>query len=285
MQEVSIKQQNQELYEDIYKEHFSFWKNWQQFLEKLDEQKIENAKEYLLDFIGWKEKIEGKMVIDFWSWSGLMSLCFALLGAKVTSVDIDENSIACTMYLREKYNIPEENWKIKKGSVLDLDFIQSLGVFDIVYSWWVIHHSGDMWRWLQNIMNLLKPGGLLYIAIYNDNKRLLEGTSGFWKRAKRLYAGSSIVRPIMKSLYTIYLITGLAVFWKNPVRYIRDYSKNAFRGMDFFVDIEDWLGWYPYEYASYSEIIEFYKKNNCTFVKWLEVRSIGCNEFLFSYSI
>lgn len=270
------------LYEEIYKDNFSFWKNWQDFLTKLDDAKIETAKQYLIAFLNGEENIRGKTIIDFGSGSGLMSLCFALLGARVTSVDIDDSSIACTELLRKKYNISSENWMIQKWSVLDKEFIAMLGSYDIVYSWGVIHHSGNMWKWLEHIIALTHEDSQLYVAIYNNNTIMLEWTSPFWVRAKKLYSSSRILRPFIKSIYTLYLILGLIAYGKNPITYIRDYRKNALRGMDFFVDIEDWLWGYPYEYATYHEIQDFYEKRGFLLKKWVRVRSIGCNEFLFS---
>lgn len=271
-----------ELYEDIYKKNFSFGKNWTDFLEKFDDKKIEAAKKYLIEFLGWEEKIKWKTVIDFGSGSGLMSLGYVMAWAKkVTSIDIDDASIACTEFLRKKYNISEDVWEIKKWSVLDSPFIESLGKFDIVYSWWVIHHSGDMWKGLENITSLVIEKWQLYVAIYNESKILLEGTSPFWVKMKRFYSSSKLFRPFIKFFYTAYLITGLIAFWKNPISYIKNYRENALRGMDFFIDIEDWLGGYPYEYASYEKMVDFYTKKGFTFEKWTRVRSIACNEFLF----
>jgi len=37
-----------------------------------------------------------------------------------------------------------------------------------VYSWGVLHHTGKMWQALDNVAPLVKPGGQLFIAIYND---------------------------------------------------------------------------------------------------------------------
>ncbi len=277
-----MKNYSKQLYEDIYKENFSFWKNWSDFLEKLNQNKIDAAKVYLREFIGDPDSIQWKTVIDFWSGSGLMSLGFCLLWAKkVVSIDIDENSLKCTKYLHEKYAPANTEWIIEKGSVLDAEFIKSLGTFDIVYSWWVIHHSWDMWKGLTNILSLLQKDSLLYIAIYNKCTVALEGTSEFWVKLKRLYSGNKIMRPLIKGFYTLYLVLGITVHGKNPFWYIKNYEKNALRGMDFFTDIEDWLGGYPYEYASYDEITQFYKEKWLTYTRGAAVRSIACNEFLF----
>ncbi len=71
----------------------------------------------------------------------------------------------------------------------------------------------------------------------------------------------------------------MLVHFKNPFRYIRAYK--TLRGMDFYTGIKDWLGGYPYEYTSVSKIEQYFSKCNLAYVKKREVRSLGCNEFLF----
>ncbi len=80
-------------------------------------------------------------------------------------------------------------------------------------------------------------------------------------------------------IYISYFIIGLLVHFKNPFRYIRGYK--TLRGIDFYTGIKDWLGGYPYEYASISEIEQYFIKFNSVCVEKKEVRSLGCNEFLF----
>jgi 2-polyprenyl-3-methyl-5-hydroxy-6-metoxy-1,4-benzoquinol methylase len=38
---------------------------------------------------------------------------------------------------------------------------------DVVYSWGVLHHTGAMWKALENAALPVRPGGLLSISIYN----------------------------------------------------------------------------------------------------------------------
>ena len=250
-------------------------------MKTLTDEKIEEAKKSLVEFLGGMDRIKNKTFVDIGCGSGLFSLVAIKLGAsKVVSVDVDDFSMACVRHLREKENNPE-SWKIKKGSALDKNFINSLGQFDSVYSWGVLHHTGEMYKAFDNVKNLIKPDGYFYLAIYNKNTKCkLEGTSEFWLKAKKIYNESSnVVKKIMELIYSGYFILGLLANFKNPISYIKNYQTT--RGMNFFTDIKDWLGGYPYEYASVQEIKDYFKKYNLLCEKNTEVRSIGCNEYLF----
>jgi 2-polyprenyl-3-methyl-5-hydroxy-6-metoxy-1,4-benzoquinol methylase len=161
---------NSEVYEKHYqkKNSFSFGKNWDNFLRQLDKNRIEVAKESITEYIPVKS-LKGKSVVDIGCGSGLFSLAVYQMGAsKIISNDIDDFSVKCVSYLKHKSGDPK-NWTVKKGSVLDDSFIRGLGKFDIVYSWGVLHHTGNMYKAFENVIKLCKPGSLLYIAIYNKN--------------------------------------------------------------------------------------------------------------------
>ena len=38
--------------------------------------------------------------------------------------------------------------------------------FDVVYSWGVLHHTGNMWKAIDNASELVSEDGLFYISIY-----------------------------------------------------------------------------------------------------------------------
>ena len=80
----------------------------------------------------------------------------------------------------------------------------------------------------------------------------------------------------------------MLVYFFTPLIYIAKYlvtGRNPLekeRGMDFFIDVIDWLGGYPYEYATSDEIIHYIKKRGFEILKIKKGKTpIACNEFLF----
>lgn len=274
-----------EIYENSYQKprHFSFGRNWQKYLEEFSEEKLQTAKKSLVSFLGGASKIRGKSFVDVGCGSGLFSLAAVKLGAeKVVSFDADEYSVACANALKAKF-AERASWTIQKGSVLDAEFLHSLGNFDVVYAWGVLHHTGNMYQAFKNVLPLIKPEGVLYLAIYNNNEtRWLEGTSRLWLKIKCRYNQvGRCGKELMEGVYIVYVLLGVLAHGRNPVSYVRDYSSR--RGMSFYTDISDWLGGHPYEFASASEVIGYFKARGLGCIKTKQARSIGCNEYLFRY--
>ena len=92
--------------------------------------------------------------LDVGSGSGLFSLAANRMGAIVKSFDYDPYSVICTLNLRKKYSI-KGIWSVQEGSILDKNFIEALGKFDYVYSWGVLHHTGNMELAFDNIQFLI----------------------------------------------------------------------------------------------------------------------------------
>jgi len=84
-----------------------------------------------------------------------------------------------------------------------------------------------------------------------------------------------IVQQLMAWIfYIIIALAKLIVTRKNP------FKKK--RGMNFYHDVIDWLGGYPYEYASKDEIINYVESKSFTCVKFVKpVVPTGCDEFVF----
>lgn len=262
---------------------FSFGKNWQSFLASIDEARIDEAKESLSAFIGI-ERIRGKTFLDIGSGSGLFSYAAHALGAaRIVSFDVDPFSVACTQYLRERAGSPE-HWRVLAGSVLDGTFLASLGTFDVVYSWGVLHHTGDLWTAVERAAERVAPDGTLDIAIYHRGSGLFG--SRFWLAEKRLYNRSPrFVQKILEVAFKGTWLLRAVLTGKNPATQVRTYRSK--RGMDWHTDVIDWLGGLPYQYATIDEVTGFFGTRLPTFhlQKTKCATGLGNHEFLFQRTI
>ncbi len=263
-------------------ERFEFGKNWSAFLSVLDDERIATAVESLKEMLE-VETLEGKTFLDIGSGSGLFSLAARKLGAKVHSFDFDSNSFACTQELRNRYFANDPNWRVEQGSALDADYVASLGKFDVVYSWGVLHHTGQMWKALENAVIPTTDGGKLFVAIYNDTG----SQARRWHWIKKTYCRLPGILKTPFAVLTIIpdegkkLVSSMLAL--SPMRYVHSWTKyKNGRGMNHWHDIIDWVGGFPYEVASVDEIFDFCKERgfNLTKVKSRGV-GLGCNEFVF----
>ena len=247
---------------------FEFGANWSRFLKMLNNERIDKAAESLKKMRG-VDHLQGKSFLDAGSGSGLFSLAARRLGAKVYSFDYDPASVACTLELKRRYFPDDEAWIVEVGSVLDQDYLQRLGQFDVVYSWGVLHHTGAMWQALDNVASLASER--LFVAIYNDQGWI----SRYWTAVKRLYNGSGLGRVLMIWLHFPYLYALRFLIRKIAGRPLE-------RGMSLWHDMLDWLGGYPFEVARPEEILDFYLERGLTCVKLKTCGGrMGCNEFVF----
>ena len=262
-------------------ERFAFGKNWASFLGTLDESRIVEAERSLDEMVG-RDRVRGATFVDVGSGSGLFSLAAMRLGARrVHSFDYDRDSVACTAELRRRYFPDAAHWTVEQGSALDAEYVRRLGAWDVVYSWGVLHHTGEMWRAIDLVTTLVGPAGHFFVAIYNDQGPW----SRYWTAVKRFYNRGPLPRWIVQALFMSYwAMRGVAVDvlrgrW--PGRRYEEYK--AARGMSVWHDWNDWLGGYPFEVASPEAIFDFFRARHFTLTK-LKTRggTLGCNEFVFA---
>ena len=256
---------------------FEFGKNWKRFLTVLNDDRIASAELSLKQMLEI-EDLKDKRFLDVGSGSGLFSLAARRLGAKVFSLDYDPQSVACTSELRSRYFPKDENWIIEEGSVLDLGYIQSLGKFDIVYSWGVLHHTGNLWKALNNVQYPVENDGILFIGLYNDEGFMSE----VWKKIKRIYCSGTFGKVVIFGIYFPYFFFKRSIAdilrLRNPLDRYATYKRK--RGMSALYDVIDWLGGYPYEVASNGSIFDFYRKNKFQLMKLKTGCGHSINEFV-----
>jgi 2-polyprenyl-6-hydroxyphenyl methylase/3-demethylubiquinone-9 3-methyltransferase len=278
------KPNNSHVVAEIPGTRFAFGENWRRYLKSIDDSRIALADDSLRVALE-TTTLAGKTFLDIGSGSGLFSLAARRLGARVRSFDYDAESVACTAALRAQYFPHDPDWIVERGSVLDDPYLAALGTFDVVYSWGVLHQTGDMWKALDNVHRLVAPGGRLVISIYND----AGGQSARWKVIKQVY--NSIPRPLRIPFAVLVTIPSElraaagACVRLQPREYIETWTRygETKRGMCRSTDILDWVGGYPYEVAKTDAIFDFYRARGFELTKLkCSAGPLGCNEYVFA---
>jgi 2-polyprenyl-6-hydroxyphenyl methylase/3-demethylubiquinone-9 3-methyltransferase len=129
-----------------------------------------------------------------------------------------------------------------------------------------------MWDAVANALTLVIPGGTVFIALYNDQGWI----SRYWTAVKRSYNRGAIRRSTLIGLHWPYLV-GL----RATVRFLSRRPRSE-RGMNLWHDMKDWLGGWPFEVATPTEVQTYFMGRGFRLTKSsLCGRRHGCNEFVF----
>jgi SAM-dependent methyltransferase len=226
--------------------HFAFGENWKAFVETLSEESIAEAVRSLARLFP-ADELRGRDFLDIGCGSGLSMLAALRLGARsVTGIDIDPNSVEAARVLLSRHAAANA-WRADVASVFDY-VPHRESTYDVVHSWGVLHHTGDMWPAVRKAAALVAPRGHLALALYRKTP-----LCGFWRVEKKIYSRSpKPVQAVIAAFYRGVYKLALMSTGRSPARYIRDY-KSA-RGMSWMHDVHDWLGGYPYESVTPQEV-------------------------------
>jgi 2-polyprenyl-6-hydroxyphenyl methylase/3-demethylubiquinone-9 3-methyltransferase len=261
-------------------QRFEFGRNWRKFLWAIDEERIREAERSLAEMLE-PTILRGVRFLDVGSGSGLFSLAARRLGAKVHSFDYDPESVDCTRELKNRYCPGDDEWIIEAGSVLDKQYLESIGKFELVYAWGVLHHTGSMWAALENVLARVAENGRLFTAIYNNQG----WKSVIWRGVKKTWCsgclGRAAVGSVFIPLFALAEVSKNLLSGRNPLRLC---GRKA-RGMSKVHDWIDWLGGYPFEVATPEEVTAFCRDRGFSLEKLVSAgKRLGNNQYVFMRS-
>jgi 2-polyprenyl-3-methyl-5-hydroxy-6-metoxy-1,4-benzoquinol methylase len=268
---------------------FAFGQNWRRFLDTVDEQRIADAQTSLQELLH-REGLSDQRFLDAGCGSGLFSLAAVRMRAVVTSFDADDDSVACAHELKRRFCDSSAPWTITTGSLLDADFLRSLGEFDVVYCWGVVHHTGRMWDAIDNLLHCVAPQGVLVLSIYNDQQYVSRAWAGVKQCYQRL---PTLLRPLLVAavgglLFLKRLLMTLAaavlrlLLLRNPLVPFANWMRETqARGMHGWHDLTDWVGGWPFEVARPETVFRHLRDRGFQLQELTTSTGHGCNEFVF----
>lgn len=260
--------------------HFRFGDNWASYAKHINEERIAEAERGLLRLVP-REELSGRTFLDIGCGSGIHSLAAARLGARrVQAVDLDPRSVETAQALLAA-RAPTTDSRVEVASVFDLT-PDRIGTFDVVYSWGVLHHTGDLDTALRRAAALVAPGGLFAFALYRRTH-----LDSLWVMEKRWYTKASPqAQARARAVYTNLFKLGLLATGRDFATYAATYERE--RGMEFAHDVHDWLGGYPYEAIAPDEVETLMRKLGLSAVRTfartgrsLGLLGSGCDEFVY----
>lgn len=208
------------------KNRFKFGRNWTEFSRRaLTPEKSAESFAALHSWLG--VELRDKKFLDVGFGQGLAVIAGVQAGARVTGIDLDGECLNALRQTASVNAVSERPTKLLIGSILNESIVEGLlkesGGFDVVHSWGVLHHTGDLETAFSNCCRLVRQQGILAISIYNRH-----WSSPLWKLIKQLYNHL----PRIGQVVLVYLLYPVIYFAKLAVTRVNPLAKQ--RGMDFF---------------------------------------------------
>ena len=147
---------------DMTKEGFDY--QWAHLAVDYSPEDIGRHKALVLEYTKLPEDwFKGKKVIDVGCGGGRFTCALGLLGADLTACDqskagLDETYLLWTRIFRDE---------IKLITLYRADILRPMsGEYDLVWCFGVVHHTGDTFGAIWNLMQIVKPGGYLFLMVY-----------------------------------------------------------------------------------------------------------------------
>ena len=119
----------------------------------------------------------GRMVLDAGCGNGRWTIGLLKLGCNVCAVDASDAALDHLRATVEELCTPEERTRLEVAQVNLLELPTHLRArsFDLVFTFGVLHHTGDTRRALRNVAALVGPDGMLFAYLYGRSSVSAKG--------------------------------------------------------------------------------------------------------------
>jgi 2-polyprenyl-3-methyl-5-hydroxy-6-metoxy-1,4-benzoquinol methylase len=165
MRYLTVESPNFQRYIEETRDSFDYqWKNLSEGVNLVSDKNFREQSVSLLEQYTDlpREWFQGKKVLDAGCGNGRWSWTLCKCGAKVTAVDVSLSSVEETTKLCSEFS---------GFQVHQHDIIQKINMptaFDMVFSYGVVHHTGNTFQAVKNLTECVKPGGRLFLMVYGE---------------------------------------------------------------------------------------------------------------------